>query len=188
MSSNYEQVSQFVNSALRPVADKPTKMSYESVLFLLRMVFSEFDELACTVTNDNKEKEDLLLTAFYSRDKCENYVYKNDISIIAAQADALVDAWYYSLNAACKHGVNLSQVFDVVHEANMRKIDPKTGKCRIRESDKKIMKPEGWKSPDIDAEIERQINAPSEAEKMKEIYEYYGVETKCAIPSYQKYY
>jgi predicted HAD superfamily Cof-like phosphohydrolase len=34
----------------------------------------------------------------------------------AEQADALVDIYYYSLNAACKKGMNLSALFDVVHQ------------------------------------------------------------------------
>merc|ERR1719336_2468089 len=75
--------------------------------------------------------------------------------IISEQGDALDDIWYYSLNAACKKGVNLCSIFDVVHAANMAKIDPATGKC-IKREDGKIMKPAGWKAPDVEAEIRRQ--------------------------------
>jgi hypothetical protein len=67
-----------------------------------------------------------------------------------------VDVYYYSLNAACKKGVNISTVFDIVHGANMAKRDPATGQF-IKREDGKIIKPEGWQGPDIKQEIARQM-------------------------------
>ena len=61
----------------------------------------------------------------------------------------MVDIWYYSLNAAAKKGIDLSKIFEEVHAANMAKKDPTTGKFIIRESDGKIIKPDGWKEPNI---------------------------------------
>jgi len=87
-----------------------------------------------------------------------------------ADQDALVDVYYYMLNAACKKGVNLSSVFGTVHAANMAKRDPETGKFLKRE-DGKIVKPRGWQPPDIEAEIRRQTRegawtgAPRAADK-----------------------
>eukprot|EP00961_Rhodomonas_salina_P176604 2380272-Rhodomonas_salina.2 len=85
------------------------------------------------------------------------------------QADALIDVYYYSLNAAAKKGMNISAVFDIVHAANMAKRDPATGKF-IKRDDGKIIKPDGWKvrcclfckaqlqsAPDVEAEISRQL-------------------------------
>lgn len=50
--------------------------------------------------------------------------YSNDrqgeLEEAADQADALVDIYYYSLNAACKKGVNLSSLFDIVHKVGRR--------------------------------------------------------------------
>jgi predicted HAD superfamily Cof-like phosphohydrolase len=34
-------------------------------------------------------------------------------------------------------------------QSNLTKIDPETGKVRRRESDGKVLKPDGWKSPDF---------------------------------------
>ena len=81
-------------------------------------------------------------------------------TVIAEQADALIDCYYYSLNAAAKKGVNLSKIFQVVHKANMDKRDPVTGKF-LRREDGKIIKPKGWMEPDITAEIIRQGNEGS---------------------------
>ena len=77
--------------------------------------------------------------------------------LIAEQSDAFVDIWYYSLNCMAKQGVNLSKIFDLVHNANMAKRDPLTGKF-IKREDGKIIKPKGWKAPDVKAEIEKQMN------------------------------
>ncbi len=60
------------------------------------------------------------------------------------QADALIDVYYYSLNAAAKKGINLSAIFKIVHAANMAKRDPATGKF-LKRDDGKIIKPAGWK-------------------------------------------
>ena len=51
------------------------------------------------------------------------YKTKEEKSVAQAadQADALVDVYYYSLNAAAKQGLNLSSVFNIVHQANMNK-------------------------------------------------------------------
>ena len=59
-----------------------------------------------------------------------------DIHKCADQADALVDIYYYSQNAACKKGMNLSSVFNLVHTANMAKRDATTGKFIKREDGK----------------------------------------------------
>lgn len=41
---------------------------------------------------------------------------QGELEEAADQADALIDIYYYSLNAACKKGVNLSSLFDIVHK------------------------------------------------------------------------
>lgn len=149
-------VYQFTTESGTPCPDKPKAMTPESVMFIVRMVISELDELVCTVTDTPEERDKFLQQAVDSRDLCKNFTYPTEESLIGDQFDALVDAWYYSLNTAAKHGVNMSSIFDIVHGANMAKRDPTTGKFLHREGDGKIIKPVGWKSPDIDAEIVRQ--------------------------------
>ena len=63
------------------------------------------------------------------------------------------------LNAAAKKGVNLSSVFDVVHDANMAK-KWEDGTFHKRE-DGKILKPETWSPPDVQKEIARQFKEGS---------------------------
>jgi predicted HAD superfamily Cof-like phosphohydrolase len=160
--SNSESVKEFTEgSSGKACPTVPVKMSKEQVLFMIRMVMSELDELAATVTSNEDESNRLLLQALQSIDKCHKFDYKDDISIIGAQADSMVDAWYYMLNSGCKHGMNLSKLFDIVHAANMAKRDPVTKTFNRRESDGKVIKPQGWQEPDINKEIERQMKEGS---------------------------
>ena len=135
----------------------PICMDKDNVIFVIKMVMSELDELACTVTKNKDEKNKLMSDAFSFRDECKEFNYDSTVKKISAQADAMVDAWYYMLNVSAKHGMNLSELFKVVHKANMDKKDLVTGRFIRRESDGKIVKPEGWRPPDIEGEIKRQM-------------------------------
>jgi predicted HAD superfamily Cof-like phosphohydrolase len=161
--SNALDVLLFSREAGKVCPDVPTVMNAEKVMFIVRMIMSELDELVCTVTHSSEECESFMREAMNNRDACTNFQgsYTDPEDIIAAQADALVDSWYYSLNTAAQHGMNLSSIFDLVHASNMAKKDPVTGKFLKRESDGKIIKPKGWTSPDIRAEIIRQIKEGS---------------------------
>ncbi len=79
---------------------------------------------------------------------------------ISEQADALVDAMYYLLDTAVKHGMNLDPIFDIVHETNLKKIV--NGKV-LRREDGKVIKPKDWQDPNvlIKKEIQRQQNEGS---------------------------
>ncbi len=56
-------------------------------------------------------------------------------------ADALGDIIYVALGTALVYGIPMEEVFDAIHRSNMTKIkNPDGGK---------VMKPEGWKAPDI---------------------------------------
>ena len=154
--SDYEKVREFTIGAGQHVTDKPTSMSYDEVKFLLRMALSELQELALSVTSSEEEAFALLKDSLETIDHSRYEKLEDEDSIIAAQADSIVDLWYYALNAFSKKSVDLSAVFDVVHSANMAKRDPTTNQFILRESDGKIIKPPGWTPPDIVAEIRRQ--------------------------------
>lgn len=156
--TNSEAVKEFTEGYMNiKCPDHPIVMDKEAVKFVVRMVISELDELVCTVTNNEDESRKFMLECVTSIDKCNNYEYVTDLDKVSAQADSMVDAWYYMLNYAAKHGMNLSRLFDVVHEANMAKRDPKTGKFIRRELDGKVIKPEGWQPPDVEGEMKKQM-------------------------------
>jgi len=153
--SDYENVRDFTIQAGQNVTDVPTALTKDEVRFLLRMCLSELQELALSVTDSVDESVQLLHECMNTIDKSAHKKLESEDEIIAAQADAVVDAWYYSCNAFAKKSVDVSQVFKIVHDANMAKRDPTTKKF-IKRDDGKIIKPEGWKEPDIVLEISRQ--------------------------------
>jgi len=151
-----ERVNQFSRAAGAEIPAVPRAMTRDQVVFLTKMVLSEMQELLDTVTSSSDESLELMKSCI-GVDPSKHHEGKiTPVEVVAEQSDALVDAWYYMLNMAGKNGHNLSRVFDVVHSANMAKVDPVSGKCLIRESDGKILKPPGWTPPDIVAEIYRQ--------------------------------
>ena len=146
--SNYDAVKQFTEESTgKKCPEKPEKMTKEEVSFLLKMVLSEMTELAQTVTDSYQEALDMVKESV-DVDASEHPKHEKDTEVIADQGDALVDAWYYMLNAASKRSIDLSKIFDEVHSANMRKKDPETNTF-IRREDGKILKPKGWYPADI---------------------------------------
>jgi hypothetical protein len=64
--------------------------------------------------------------------------------------DGIVDSIYVLIGCAVSFGVDLGPIWDKVHEANMLKADG------LRDKNGKVLKPEGWKHPDIAKLIEDQ--------------------------------
>lgn len=71
-------------------------------------------------------------------------------------SDALGDILYVVYGAANAYGIDLEPIFNEIHDSNMKKVDPETGKVRYRE-DGKVLKPEGWERPRLAPIIEAQI-------------------------------
>lgn len=152
--SDSEKVADFTSASGFTVPNKPSSMSKDEVFFLSKMMLDEILELCSTVADSNESKLNLITSIINSKNLPQIH-YAKDSLLIADQADALIDCYYYSLNAACKKGINLSKIFDIVHESNMNKRDPITLKF-IKRDDGKIIKPDGWEPPNIVKEIERQ--------------------------------
>jgi predicted HAD superfamily Cof-like phosphohydrolase len=60
------------------------------------------------------------------------------------QLDAIADLIYFAIGVFVEMGVDGSKVFELVHEANMTKLDSE-GKPLYENN--KVTKPEGWTSP-----------------------------------------
>ena len=82
--------------------------------------------------------------------------------VVVAQGDALTDISYFNYGSFVVAGIDPQPLFDIVQGANMAKLGA-DGKPIIRESDGKVMKPEGWVAPEplLEAEIQRQIDTDS---------------------------
>lgn len=66
------------------------------------------------------------------------------------RADAVIDMIVVLVGAGVSCGWDIQALWDEVLRSNMSKIDPETGRVR-RRADGKILKPDGWKSPDIES-------------------------------------
>ena len=81
-------------------------------------------------------------------------------------ADALGDLKYVVEGAAVAYGIDLEPVFNEIHRSNMAKLGP-DGKVHYRE-DGKVLKPEGWRPPQLEpilnAQMERDRSASSVSE------------------------
>jgi predicted HAD superfamily Cof-like phosphohydrolase len=63
--------------------------------------------------------------------------------------DALVDILVVTIGAIHSMGADAEGAWNEVMRTNFAKIDPTTGKVNKRE-DGKVLKPEGWKPPDLE--------------------------------------
>ena len=64
------------------------------------------------------------------------------------QLDALIDILVVTMGAVRAAGWDGEAAWKEVMDTNFAKIDPDTGKVRKRE-DGKVLKPEGWKAPEL---------------------------------------
>lgn len=62
--------------------------------------------------------------------------------------DALLDLIVVCIGAGHSAGYPMEQGWDAVAISNLRKIDPATGQV-VRRDDGKILKPEGWRPPNL---------------------------------------
>lgn len=162
MKTHAELVKEFTEESKGiKVPTRPMPMSEDSVRFLAKMMMSEIVEMIESVMP--KEQAYALAHDLLQEDMKEKGLIhirtpeqKTTITQIEEQMDAMVDCWYYALDSAAKHGMNLEPVFQKVHMANMAKRDPQTGTF-IRREDGKVIKPADWKPADIESEVKRQL-------------------------------
>ncbi len=151
-----QKVKQFTEESMgTSVPRYPQPMTREQVVFLVRMQCEEMMELLCTIREEGEDEKELLRQIVEKSNK-PMYNKKSDtIDIMCEQVDYVVDSYYYGLNACCKQGFNVDEIFDIVHEANMSK-KFEDGKFRRNELGK-VIKPEGWKEPNVRGCVEKWI-------------------------------
>ena len=85
-----------------------------------------------------------LITEEY--EELQDAIEQNDT---VEQLDALVDILVVTMGAIRAGGFDGEGAWKEVMDTNFAKIDPDTGKVRKRE-DGKVLKPEGWKAPELE--------------------------------------
>lgn len=145
-----------------PVSETPIELTYQQVQTRVRFIAEELVELLATTSQNEFDIEnavDILIQDIYDAERKEKNKGFGDNRLVG-QADALTDINYFVQGTFTMMGVNPQPLFDIVQGANMAKLGP-DGKPIYRESDGKIMKPEGWVAPEpkIAAEIKKQMEA-----------------------------
>ena len=76
-----------------------------------------------------------------------NNVKVVDIDMLEV-VDALVDIEVINIGTSLTYGINIDAGFNIVHQSNMAKVNPQTGRMDKNEFGK-IIKPAGWVAPDL---------------------------------------
>ena len=96
-------------------------------------------------------------------EECNELITALEQGNLVGIADGGIDLIYVTIGLLLHHGIPIPAVWKAVHDANMAKVDPVTGKVR-RRSDGKVLKPDGWTPPDdIIAAIIKKAQANFEA-------------------------
>jgi len=151
-------VRNFTKACGQPTPNAPQFMNRSEVEFITKMILDNLLKLNATVTSPNDAKFSIMNMLKTAKDHPQ--IRSSKTEIVAEQAGKLVDIWYSSLNCAAIKGINLSSVFDLVHAANMQKVNPVTGMC-VKRADGEIEKPLGWCPPNIAKEMQRQATQGS---------------------------
>lgn len=157
-----EAVAEFTAARLgHSVPNTPKPLNETTVRKYIGLCVSELRELARTVTNSNAEAHQLVTECLGMDPAKIEHTFPDEVSLIAAQGDAMCDLDYYSRDVANEAGINLDLVFDEVHDANMRKKFP-DGTFHTEEvvgagghPIRKVIKPPGWVGPDVDSVVRR---------------------------------
>lgn len=142
----FAKISEFTAAAGK-ASSKKRVMTQEDTEFIASMVIDELLELLVTQSSI-EDARDFIVECATKAKSPKKLHFVNDAARIAEQADALVDVCYYAGDAAARAGWRLDPVFEAVHQANMAKLDPDTGKFIVNASGK-IIKPAKWVEPDV---------------------------------------
>lgn len=98
--------------------------------------------------------ERTLIRTGWMKEELEEFILSKDI---ADQTDAIIDLIYYALGTLVEMGVSPDNFFDIVHNANMKKISKDN--IIIYGEGNKVEKPKEWCDPKnlIIKEIENQL-------------------------------
>lgn len=144
MTKLRDQLIEFHQAAAQPVLNRPQTPPDDRVRLRLKLVAEECFEFlqACGVPVGHlheQVQEEISLVPELKID-------------LVAVADAFEDIGYVVEGSRLEFGINGEPIADEVHRSNMAKFGPGSWK----REDGKIMKPPGWRPPDIRRELRKQ--------------------------------
>ena len=112
--------------------------AYESVLKFHQVFGHPVSEKPRMIDSERVQKR-----ALWFREEIDEFICSTSLE---DQADAIIDLIYFAFGALVEMGVKPQQLFDIVHNANMKKLWP-DGLPHYN-SDGKVIKPNDWKDPE----------------------------------------
>ncbi len=131
-----------------PLARRPDAKQADYLFLGRALIMEEFKEVM--IEYDRLEETALHFISEEERDGLRHQFLQ---SLCAELADLI----YVICQAANMHGLPLVQFYNAIHAANMRKVNDVTGKV-IRREDGKVLKPTGWKPPNLSEIYIRAMN------------------------------
>lgn len=168
MSKRYffEEVRQFHETFGHPKASVPRPLELDRAV--KRSVWTAEEAVVEFLHQSARTEDEFLQAVATFQQGFEKAVQKslqeippaNDVDRLVGQGDALTDALYFVMGSFVELGLDPVPLFEIVQRANMAKLGP-DGKPILRESDQKVMKPQGWlpPEPELEKEVRRQIAA-----------------------------
>jgi predicted HAD superfamily Cof-like phosphohydrolase len=100
-----------------------------------------------------------------------------DATTLVEQADAAIDGLYFNIGILVELGLDPGPLWDIVHQANMKKLHLVDGVYQVvyypegHPKAGKVMKPENWTDPgpELQAEVDRQITVAAAMEELANI-------------------
>lgn len=166
MSKRYffEEVRQFHETFGHPGAKSPQPLTLDRAT--KRSVWTAEEAVVEFLHQSSQTEEEFLQAIEQFQEGFQKAVQKSlqdappsdDVERLVGQGDALTDALYFVMGSFVELGLDPVPLFEIVQRANMAKLGP-DGKPILRESDNKVMKPEGWMppEPELEKEVRRQI-------------------------------
>ncbi|AJC95840.1 MULTISPECIES: pyrophosphohydrolase domain-containing protein [Staphylococcus] len=162
----YFDVMEFHKAFGHPVANQPTPISKDRAKERSDYLIEELVEFLWASVSGNAQEttkliNDLIQSIHKAAYKCFEKGEFPEAEILLHQTDALNDINYINYGSIVETGVNPKPVFEIIHNANMKKLD-ENGKPILDPVTNKILKPKGWAEkyqpePLIKREIETQI-------------------------------
>jgi len=122
MTTNFEMVGEFRKAMGLPIGDRPKFLPPAETSYFARFILEELSE----------------------------YLRATEEGHLVDAADALVDLVYVAMGCAHAMGLPFDRLFDIVHQANMRK-EPANQYIRsLRGSQYDVVKPIGWVGPECE--------------------------------------
>jgi predicted HAD superfamily Cof-like phosphohydrolase len=146
----HEQLLEFHRKVGQPILDKPQVPDEARVRLRAALIAEEFFEtMEAMFAPDAGLKE----AREYVMDACKNA----PIAVHMADfADGLADLDYVIEGTRIEFGIDGAPIAAEVHRANMAKAVGPTGRDGPVAGNGKILKPPGWKPPDIEGELRKQ--------------------------------